>query len=135
MGSPAFLCKKKGAAMKTTFSAIRKRVYLWGLLLFLISMLAACTGGGGGGDVDVDKPFSGGDGTGTDGITVFWRYFGDIGGGNAVAQTEDGGFVFAGEKGSDFDFSTKNLYHSCSVHSGSISQFFLQPWEFHDDQV
>lgn len=106
--------------MKTTCSAIKKRGYLWGLLLFLMLMPAACTSGGGG-DVDEDEPFSGGDGTGAEGISVFWRYFGGIGGGNAVAQTADGGFVFAGEKGSDFNFSTKNLYLAKTDSQGVLS--------------
>jgi hypothetical protein len=106
--------------MKTTFSAIKKRACLWGLLLFLVLMPVACTSGGGG-DVDDDEPFSGGDGTGAEGISVFWRYFGEIGGGNAVTQTEDGGYVFAGEKGSDFDFSTKNLYLAKTDGQGVLS--------------
>ncbi|MCG6909899.1 MAG: hypothetical protein LJE94_07210 [Deltaproteobacteria bacterium] len=88
------------------------------LLLGMVSLvIAGCGGGGGGGGVDTDEVFDGGSGTGADGVAIFWKYFGGIGNGNAVEQTTDGGFVFAGEKGSDYSFETKN---ACLLKSDSL---------------
>ena len=88
-------------------------------MLGKVSLLVAGCGGGAGGDdgVDTDEPFAGNSGTGADGIAVFWKYFGGIGGANAVEQTADGGFVFAGEKGADYPFETKNF---CLMKSDSL---------------
>ena len=87
----------------------------------LVFWMAGCSGGGaGGGGVDVDEPFAGDSGTGADGIAVFWKYFGGIGSGNAVEQTTDGGFVFAGEKGTDYPFETKNLFLAKSDSQGNL---------------
>jgi hypothetical protein len=102
------------------------------LLLSIIGLvIAGCGGGGGGrGGVDTDETFAGDEGTGADGVAVFWKYFGGIGSGNAVEQTADGGFVFAGEKGSDYLFETKNAYLLKSDSLGKLA------WgrSFGDDQ-
>jgi len=67
--------------------------------------------GGGGGDDDVqDTPFSGGSGTGAGDVGIFWRYFGEVGSAYAVDETSDGGFIFAGEQGTDYAFDTMDLF-------------------------
>ena len=83
-------------------------IWMLFILLGLVSLVITGCGGGGGGNggVDTDEPFAGDSGTGADGIAVFWKYFGGIGSGNAVEQTTDGGFIFAGEKGVDYPFET-----------------------------
>jgi len=89
--------------------------------LLIINVLVGCGGGGGGGGKDVDEPFSGDSGTGADNVTIFWQYYGGIGGGTSVLQTADGGFIFAGEQGSDFDFATKNVFLAKADSQGVLA--------------
>ena len=63
--------------------------------------LAGCEGSNGGGKDDDNGPFMGGEGIGADGITTFWRYFGEYGtydwGSNlSVDLADDDGFLLAG---------------------------------------
>jgi hypothetical protein len=65
--------------------------------------LAGCGGSSGGGKDDDDGPFMGGEGTGTDGVTIFWRYLGehltnDWGSNFSVEVADDDGFLVAGAK-------------------------------------
>jgi hypothetical protein len=78
--------------------------------VIVMTIVGTGCGGGGDGDVIVDEEFSGGSGKGSDDVTIFWRYFGGIGSGNAIQETSDGGFIIAGNQGSDFDFVTQDLY-------------------------
>jgi hypothetical protein len=78
-------------------------VLIAAVFLAFACSLAGCDGSSGGGKDDDDGPFMGGEGTGADGITTFWRYFGeyatnDWGTNYAVDVADDGGFLVAGER-------------------------------------
>ena len=94
------------------------------LLAFLVAVslaLTGCGGGGGGGDdVDEDEPFSGGSGSGANDISIFWRYYGGIGGGNAVQQTRDGGYIIAGDQGTNYDYATHDFFMAKTDSLGNL---------------
>lgn len=77
------------------------RYLLTAFFLAFAFFLAGCEGSNGGGKDDDDGRFVGGEGIGADGITTFWRYFGEYGtydwGSNlSVDLADDGGFLVAG---------------------------------------
>lgn len=81
----------------------RAASFVWGWFFVAIVgglLLSGC--GGGGGD-DVEGPFTGGGGTGADGVGTFWRYFGAYGtndvGTNYAIDIADDGFFVAGDQG------------------------------------
>jgi hypothetical protein len=114
----------KGELMKTIWNIIMQSDFSFlGLFLVITLIFFSCTGGGGGGgsDVDIDQPFEGDTGTGADDVTIFWQYFGEIGGGYHVEQTAENGFVFAGEKGSDYTFTTQNMFLAKSDSQGVLA--------------
>ncbi len=76
---------------------------LTAVFLTIACFLVGCDGSISGGKDDDGGPFMGGEGTGEDGITTFWRYFGeyttnDWGTNFSVDLADDGGFLVAGER-------------------------------------
>ena len=75
-------------------------------LAFISLNLVSCGGGGGGGVDNDQQPTPGGSGTGANGIPVFWYSYdantGVVGGGSAVQETRDNGFIVAGSQAPDF---------------------------------
>ncbi|MBC2714357.1 MAG: hypothetical protein HF978_03525 [Desulfobacteraceae bacterium] len=84
-------------------------------------LLMGCTGSGGGGDdVEIDEPFFGGSGTGANEISIFWQYYGEIGGGNSVQETRDGGYIIAGNQGTDYNFQTHDFFMAKTDAQGNL---------------
>ncbi|MBU1643492.1 hypothetical protein KKE54_09035, partial [bacterium] len=86
-------------------SSFRSLFFIFAVVLVL--SFASC-GGGGGGDVveDDNGDFTGGTGTGANGVVTFWHYYtareGYFGSAKAVLETAGDGFVLAGEQGVGF---------------------------------
>lgn len=78
-------------------------VFLTVVFLAFACFLAGCDGSSGGDKDDDGGPFMGGEGTGSDGTTIFWRYLGehltnDWGSNYSVEVADDNGFLVAGAK-------------------------------------